>query len=232
MASRKTWPFFLFQLDQPEVGSESEPENLYGSSWATSIHLSCICRTVGSCWSSTSLASSLVILELACTYFSSAFQQRSRSMEALFSTILTSLVRLLWWSLYHLTFLSDTKDASSSIWRTMFGHTIQKAFSTSLDSISTVDASEALLHVTHMHRMSRILHNVLLWWIGASHGCPRFWTLVQLRRFSLHLVAALSFRSYPFLDSFLKQQSCLLGFLEYTWLYCGGGSWKPLMIII
>ena len=89
-----------------------------------------------------------------------------------------------------------------------------------------------LLHVTRMCRMSRILHDVSLWWIGASHGCPRFWTLVQLRKFSPLLVAALSFRSYPFLDSFLKQQSCLLDFLEYTWVYYGGGLWKPLMIII
>ena len=118
--------------------------------------LVCVCRTVSSCWSSVSLASSSVILELACTNFSSAFQQWSCSAEALFSAILMLLVRLLWQSLYHLTFLSDTEDASSSIWRTMFGHLIQKAFSTSLDGISTVNAFNAFttckayaLHISH-----------------------------------------------------------------------------------
>ena len=69
MASGNAWPFFLFQLDQPEVGSESEPKKLYGLSQAIGILSSCVCRTVSSCWSSASLASSSVILELACTNF-------------------------------------------------------------------------------------------------------------------------------------------------------------------
>ena len=56
---------------------------------------------------------------------------------------ISSSVRLLWQLLYHLTFLSDSEDASSSIWQMMFGHVIQKAFSTSLDGISTVDTFEA-----------------------------------------------------------------------------------------
>ena len=30
MAGRNAWPFFLFWLDWPEVGSESEPENRMG----------------------------------------------------------------------------------------------------------------------------------------------------------------------------------------------------------
>ena len=156
MAGGNAWLFFLFQLNQPEVGSELEIENLYWSSQTIGVLLSCICRTVSSCWSSASLASSSVILELACANFSSAFQQWSRSAEALFSTILTSLVRLSCWSLYHSTFLSNTEDASPSIWQTVFGHAIQKAFSTSLDGISTIDASEAftmcavyMSHVSH-----------------------------------------------------------------------------------
>ena len=156
MAGGNAWPFFLFWLNQPEVGSESEPKNLYGSSRAISVHLSCICRTVSSCWSSASLDSSSVILELACTNFLSAFWQQSHSMEALFSAILTLSVRLLWQLLNHSTFLSDSEDASSSIWQTMFGHAIQKAFLTSLDSISTVDTFEAsttceayVLHISH-----------------------------------------------------------------------------------
>ena len=140
MASGNAWPFFLFWLNQPEVGSESEPKKLYRLPQAIGILLSCICRTVSSCWSSASLASSSVTFELACANFSSAFQQQSCSAEALFSTILTSLVRLLWRSLYHSTFSSDTEDALSSIWQTMFGHAIQKAFSTSLGNISTVSA--------------------------------------------------------------------------------------------
>ena len=156
MASGNTWPFFPFWLNRPEVSSESEPKKPYGSSQAIGVHLSCIRRTVSSCWSSASLVSSSVIFELACTNFLSAFQQQSHSAEALFSAILTSSVRLSWRSLYHSTFLSDSEDALSSIWRTVFGHAIQKAFSTSLDSISTVDASEAfttceayVLHVSH-----------------------------------------------------------------------------------
>ena len=107
------------------------------------ICLSCICKTVSSCWSFVSLASSSAILELACANFSSAFQQRSHYTEALFSAILTSSVRLSWQSLYHLTFLSDTEDASSSIWQTMFGHAIWKPFSTSLGGISTIGTFDA-----------------------------------------------------------------------------------------
>ena len=156
MAGRNTWPFFLFWLNQPEVGSESEPEKLYGSSQATGVLLSCICRTVSPCCSSVSLASSSMIFELACANFLSAFQWQSHSAEALFSAILTLSVRLSWQSLYHSTFLSDTVDASSSIWQTMFGHAIRKAFSTSLDGISTIDAFEAstmceayMSHISH-----------------------------------------------------------------------------------
>ena len=77
-------------------------------------------------------------------------------MEALFSASLTSSVRLSWQLLYHLTFLSDSEDTSSSIWQMMFGHAIQKAFSTSLDGISTIDTFEAsttceayTLHISH-----------------------------------------------------------------------------------
>ena len=143
MAGGNAWPFFLFWLDQPEVGSESEPEKPYGSSRTIGILLSCICKTASSCWSSTSLASSSVILELAWANFSSAFWQRSHSMEALFSAILMSLVRLSWWLLYNSIFLSDSEDASSSIWQIMFSHAIWKAFSTSLHGISTIDAFDA-----------------------------------------------------------------------------------------
>ena len=129
MAGGNAWPFFLFQLDQPEVGSESEPEKSYRSSRMIGILLSCICKTASSCWSAMSLASSSVIFELACANFLSAFQWWSHSVEALFSASLTSSVRLSWQLLYHSTFLSDSEDASSSIWQTMFGHVIQKAFS-------------------------------------------------------------------------------------------------------
>ena len=160
MASRNAWPFFLFQLDQPEVGSESEPEKLYGSPQAIGILSSCVCRTVSSCWSSASLASSSVILELACANFLSAFQQWSHSAEALFSAILMSLVRLLWQSLYHSTFLSDTENALSSIWQTMFGHAIWKAFSTSLGGISTISTFDASM--TCKVYASHISHP--LWW--------------------------------------------------------------------
>ena len=156
MASGNAWPFFLFRLKQPEVGSESEPENPYGLSQTISILLSCIHRAVSSCWSSVSLVSSSVIFELACANFSSAFWWWSHSAEALFSAILMSSVKLSWRSLYHSTFLSHSEDASSSRWWTMFGHAIWKAFSTSLDGISTVDNSYALttctayaLHISH-----------------------------------------------------------------------------------
>ena len=138
MASGNAWPFFLFQLNWPEVGSESEPKKLYQLIWTIGVLLSYICRTVSSCWSSASLASSSAILELPCTNFLFAFWWWSHSMEAAFSTILMLSVRLLWQSLYHSTFLSNSEDASSSMWQTMFGYAIWTAFSTSLGSISTV----------------------------------------------------------------------------------------------
>ena len=89
------------------------------------------------------LGSSSMICELACANFLSAFWRWSLSVETLFSAILTSSVRLSWRLLYHSTFLSDSEDALSSMWWTMFSHAIWKAFSTSLDSISTVGAYDA-----------------------------------------------------------------------------------------
>ena len=79
-----------------------------------------------------------------------------------------------------------------------------------------------LRRVKHMCHTSHTLHNVLLWWIGASHGCPRFWTLVQLWRFSPLLVVALSLHLYPSLDSFFKQQGCSFGFFR---VYLGVLLW-------
>ena len=175
MASGNAWPFFLFWLDQPEVGSESEPKKPYWSSWTIGVLLSCICRTASSCWSSMSLASSSVISELACANFSSAFQRWSHSMEALFSTILTSSVRLSWRLLYHSTFLSNSEDASSSIWQTMFGHVIWKAFSTSLGGISTVgafDASTTLLSCQDPHLIAKIPSNPRLIPYRSSNSIP------------------------------------------------------------
>ena len=124
----KAWPFFLFQMDLPDVASDSESEKLNELPQLIGVLLSCFCRTASSLWRPASLASSSVILELACTNFLSAFQQQSRSAEAFSSTNLTLSIRLLWQSLYHSTFLSDSEDASSSIWQTMFGHVIQMAF--------------------------------------------------------------------------------------------------------
>ena len=164
MASRNAWPFFLFWLNWPEVGFESEPKKLYGSPQMIGIRLSCICRTVSSCWSSASLASSSVILELACTNFSSAFWWWSHSMEAFFSAILMLLVRLLWQSLFHLTFLSDRGcDASSSIWQTMFSHAIWKAFQPPWAVFLPLAPLTLLQHAKHMLCTYHIPHNVL-WW--------------------------------------------------------------------
>ena len=172
MAGRNAWPFFLFWLDQPEVGSESEPEKSYRWPQTNGILLSCICRIVSSSWSSASLASSSAILELAGANFSSAFWGWSRSAEAVFSTILTLSVKLSWQLLYHLTFLSNSEDASSFIWWTMFGHAIQKAFSTSLDSISTVDAFNTsmtckayALHMSHPSWCVVVINWGIPWWI-------------------------------------------------------------------
>ena len=104
MDGGKAWPFFCFQLNQPKVGSESEPENSYGSSQAIGVFLSCFCRTLSSLWRFVSLASSSVTFELACTNVSSAFQQQSHSAEAFSSPNLTLSVRLSWQLLYHSTF--------------------------------------------------------------------------------------------------------------------------------
>ena len=68
------WLFFLLQLDLPEVGSDSESEKSYGLPQSIGVCLSCFCRTASSIKKLMSLASSPVILELACTNFSSAFQ--------------------------------------------------------------------------------------------------------------------------------------------------------------
>ena len=217
MAGGNAWPFFLFWLDQPEVGSESEPEKLYGSSQMIGILLSCRCRTVSSCWSSVSLASNSVILELACTNFLSAFWWWSHSTEALFSAILMLSVRLSWQSLYHSTFLSDSEDASSSIWWTMFGHAIWKAFSTSLDSISTVDAFDAstmceayALHISHPSWCVMVINWGIPW-------------MSQVLDFSLalNILAAPCSSTLILLVSisgfhFLSNNSCLLAFLQYT----------------
>ena len=108
-----------------------------------------------------SLASSSVIFELACANFSSAFQQQSHSAEAFFSANLTSSIRLSWQLLYHSTFLSDSEDASSSIWQTMFSHVIRKAFLTSLGGISTIGTFDASTmckaHASHISHPSQCI---------------------------------------------------------------------------
>ena len=109
-----------------------------------------------------------------------------------------------------LHFLSDSEDASSSMCWTMFGHAVWKAFSTSLGGISTVSAFDT--STTCKVYASHILH-ALWWWNGASYWCPTSWTVVQLRRFSLLLSAALSFHLYPLLDPFFEQQ--LVAFLFF-----------------
>ena len=213
MASRNAWPFFLFWLDWPEVGSESEYKKSYGSPHMIGVLLSCICRTVSSCWSSASLASSSVILELACTNCLSAFRWWSHSTEALFSAILTSLVRLSWWSLYHLTFLSNSEDASSSMWRTMFGHAIQKAFSTSLDGISTIGAfntsTMCKVYASHMSHPSRCV--VVINW-----GIPWMSQVLDLSPASKIFTAPCSSTLVSLVSIsgsiFLSNNSCLLVF--------------------
>ena len=65
--------FFLFQLDLPEVGSDSESEKSYGSPQLIGVLLSCFCRIMSSFWRLMSLASSASIFELACANLSSAF---------------------------------------------------------------------------------------------------------------------------------------------------------------
>ena len=206
MAGGNAWPFFCFQLNLPEVGSESEPEKSYGSSRVIGILLSCVCRAASSCWSSVSLASSSVIFELACANFSSAFQWWSHSAEALFSPILTLSVRLLWWSLYHLTFLSDSEDASFSMLWTMFGHAIQKAFSASLGGISTIGTFDAstmckayALHISHPSWCVVVIN-----W-----GIPWMFQVLDLSP-ALNIFAAPCSRNLiclnPFLDPLFKQQ--------------------------
>ena len=61
---------------------------------------------------------------------------------------------------------------------------------------------------------SHTFHDVSSWWIGASCRCPRFWTLVQLWKVLLLLIVPRSFRLYPSLDSFFKQQCCFFGFFR------------------
>ena len=128
MAGGKAWPFFLFWLDLLEVASDSESEKLNELPQSIRVLLSCFCRTASSFWRPVSLASSSVIHKLACANFLSTFWWWSHSVEAFSSTSLTLSVKLLWWSLSYLTFLLDSEDTSSSIWKTMFGQVILKAF--------------------------------------------------------------------------------------------------------
>ena len=221
MASGNAWPFFLFLLDRLEVGSESEPEKSYRSSWAIGILLFCICRIASSHWSSVSLASSSVIFELACTNFSFSFWQWSCSAEALFSTILTLSVRLLWQLLYYLTFLSDSEDASSSIWQTMFGHAIQKAFSTSLGGISTVSAFDTSMtceaytsHMSHPSWCVVVMKWGILWMSQVLDLSPA-------SKIFTSPCSGTSFHLYPSLDPFLSNNNCSLIFL-YLGILC---SW-------
>ena len=101
---------------------------------------------------------------------------------------MTSSVRLSWQSLYHLTFLSNSEDASSSIWWTMFGHVFQKAFSTSLGSISTVSTFDAsttckayALHILLGHiclyaYMNKVNPNIF-WYFLWFYSCITFISL-------------------------------------------------------
>ena len=187
MEGGKAWPLFLFWLDLLDIVSDSESEKSNKSPWLIGVLLSCFCSTASSLWRPTSLASSSVIFELACTNFSSAFQQWSCSVEAFSSANLTLCVRFSWWSLYHSTFLLDSEDALSSIWRTIFGHAIWKAFSTSLDGISTISALNAsmtckvyALHISHPSQCVVVTKWGIPW---MSH----IWTVVQLQRFLLLL---------------------------------------------
>ena len=156
MAGGNTWFFFLFWLDRPEVGFESEPEKSYRSSWMIGVLLSCICRTVSSCWSSVSLVSSSVILELASLTFRPAFGDdfalrrpcsppfwhcRSDCHGSCYITQLS---------------YSTQRMLHPLIWWTMFGHAIWKTFLTSLGGISTISAFAASMtckvyasHISH-----------------------------------------------------------------------------------
>ena len=94
----------------------------------------------------------------------------------------------------------------SSIWWTMFGHAIQKAFSTSLGSISTIGAFDT--STTCEAYASHIAHPlqcvVVINW--GNHGCPMSWTLVQLQR-SLPLLLAVWSLLMVFLPKACMQQS-------------------------
>ena len=81
MEGGKAWCFFLFQLDLPEVASDSESEKSNELPWSIGVLLSCFCRTASSFWRPVRLASSSVILKLPCANFSSAFWQQSHLAE-------------------------------------------------------------------------------------------------------------------------------------------------------
>ena len=109
MAGGKAWPFFLFQLDLPDMASDSESEKSNELPWSIGVLLSCFHRTVSSFWRPMSLALSSVIFKLACVNFLSAFRWWSHLAEA-FSPL---PVKLSWRSCYK---LSRTTKLAHNAW--------------------------------------------------------------------------------------------------------------------
>ena len=96
----------------------------------------------------------------------------------------------------------------------MFSHAIHKAFSTSLDGISTIDAFDGsmmceayALYISHPSQCVVVINWGIPWMSQVFNLSP------ALNIFML-LVVALLFHLYPFLDLFFKQQKLLVGFFR------------------
>ena len=89
------------------------------------------------------------------------------------------------------------------------------------------------LRVMHMRHTSHIIHVMCCRdELGHPVDVPGFGLKSSFEYFRHSLQRHSRFACIHLWIHFLKQQSCLLGFLKYTWVYYGGGLWKPLMIII
>ena len=98
----------------------------------------------------------------------------------------------------------------------MFSHAIQKAFSTSLDGISTVDASEAFTmcnayasHVSHPSQCVVVMNWDIPWMSQVLDFSPASKILAAPCSGTLICL-------YPFLDSFFKATELLVGFFLST----------------
>ena len=172
--------------------------------WSIGVLLSCCFRTVSSFWKLMSLASGSVILELACTNFHLPFSDNITwwrpSPPLIWHCPSDCLVVTIPFHFFYLIQRMPHPQSGTQCLAMWCGRPSWSFLVVFLPSapLTLLQCAKCMLCTYH------IPHNVSWWQSGASHGCPRSWTAVQLQRFSLLLLAALVFHLYPLLDPFLS----------------------------